>query len=100
VAAYELGVQLGWCCVPETVVRREGPFGLGSIQRYVPEDGTSHYFTLRDEDRWERELVAICAFDVVANNADRRAGTSSWPRTGSLPSTTACASTSSPSCAP
>jgi len=74
VAAYELGVQLGWCCVPETVVRREGPFGLGSIQRYVPEDGTSHYFTLRDEDRWERELVAICAFDVVANNADRKSG--------------------------
>ena len=69
-----LGVQLGWCCVPETVVRREGPFGLGSIQRYVPEDGTSHYFTLRDEDRWERELVAICAFDVVANNADRKSG--------------------------
>jgi len=44
------------------------------VQRFVHEDGTSHYFTLRDEPRWHRELMRISAFDVVANNADRKSG--------------------------
>jgi len=40
----------------------------------VHEDGTSHYFTLRDESRWHPVLMQLCAFDVVANNADRKSG--------------------------
>jgi len=74
VAAYALSESLGWGLVPETVVRHEGPFGEGSVQRFVPEDGTSHYFTLRDEPRWHPTLMRLCAFDVVANNADRKSG--------------------------
>jgi uncharacterized repeat protein (TIGR03843 family) len=74
VAAYLLSESLGWGLVPETVERAEGPFGEGSVQRYVPEDGTSHYFTLRDDPKWHATLMRMCAFDVVANNADRKSG--------------------------
>ncbi len=73
-AARELSVALGWDLVPETVVRDDAPFGTGSLQRVVPEDGTSHYFTLREEARWHPDLRRIAAFDVVANNADRKSG--------------------------
>jgi uncharacterized repeat protein (TIGR03843 family) len=44
------------------------------VQRFVHEDGTSHYFTLRDEPKWHAVLMRLCAFDVVANNADRKSG--------------------------
>jgi uncharacterized repeat protein (TIGR03843 family) len=74
VAAYALSEFLGWGLVPETVLRHEGPFGPGSVQRFVHEDGASHYFTLRDEPKWHPVLVQLCAFDVVANNADRKSG--------------------------
>jgi hypothetical protein len=74
VAAYVLSESLGWGVVPETVERKEGPFGPGSVQRFVEEDGTSHYFTLREEPKWHDELMRLCAFDVVANNADRKSG--------------------------
>src|SRR6202012_4894427 len=74
VAPYALSEALGWGLVPETVERPEGPFGQGSVQRFVHEDGTSHYFTLRDEPKWHPVLMQLCAFDVVANNADRKSG--------------------------
>jgi uncharacterized repeat protein (TIGR03843 family) len=74
VAAYVLAESLGWGFVPETVERREAPFGPGSVQRFVHEDGTSHYFTLREEPKWHDSLRRVCAFDVVANNADRKSG--------------------------
>jgi uncharacterized repeat protein (TIGR03843 family) len=74
VAAYVLSEHLGWGLVPETVLRAEGPFGPGSVQRFVHEDGTSHYFTLRDEPKWHPVLMQLGAFDVVANNADRKSG--------------------------
>ncbi|MFZ0248425.1 MAG: SCO1664 family protein [Acidimicrobiales bacterium] len=74
VAAYVLSEDLGWGLVPETVDRPEGPFGQGSVQRFVHEDGAAHYFTLRDEPRWHAALMQLCAFDVVANNADRKSG--------------------------
>jgi uncharacterized repeat protein (TIGR03843 family) len=74
VAAYALSEFLGWGLVPETVERQVAPHGTGSVQRFVPEDGTSHYFTVRDDEAWWPTLVRICAFDVVANNADRKSG--------------------------
>jgi uncharacterized repeat protein (TIGR03843 family) len=74
VAAFVLSESLGWGLVPETVERTDGPFGEGSVQRYVHEDGTSHYFTLRDDPKWHPTLMRMCAFDVVANNADRKSG--------------------------
>jgi uncharacterized repeat protein (TIGR03843 family) len=74
VAAFVLSRALGWDLVPDTVARDEAPFGPGSVQRLVPEDGTSHYFTLREDPAWHPVLATIAAFDVVANNADRKSG--------------------------
>jgi uncharacterized repeat protein (TIGR03843 family) len=74
VAARVLSDWLGWDIVPETVLREDAPFGEGSLQRVVDEDGVSHYFTLRDDPRWHQELRRIAAFDVLTNNADRKSG--------------------------
>ena len=72
-AAYHLSEALGWHLVPLTV-RREGPYGEGSLQEFVHADFAQHYFTLC-EDRGHRDRLArICAFDLVANNADRKSG--------------------------
>ncbi len=74
VAAFALSEALGWGIVPDTVLRPDGPFGPGSVQRFVHEEGTDHYFTLREEPDWWPALMTIAAFDVVANNADRKSG--------------------------
>lgn len=74
IAAYRLSEALGWHLVPLTVERSDGPYGIGSLQLLVPEDGQSHYFTLRDEPAHHHQLVQIAALDVVMNNADRKSG--------------------------
>ncbi len=74
VAAFELSEALGWGVVPPTVARREGPFGEGSLQLFVEADYEQHYFTLLDEGSCDPLLATIAAFDVVANNADRKSG--------------------------
>jgi uncharacterized repeat protein (TIGR03843 family) len=75
VAAYELSAWLGWDVVPETVLRADGlPFGVGSLQRFVPFDADGHYFTLLDDPARHDELRTICCFDLLANSADRKAG--------------------------
>jgi uncharacterized repeat protein (TIGR03843 family) len=71
VAAYRLCTALGWPKVPPTVLR-DGPLGPGSVQLFVRADPDEHYFTLR-EGRLD-DFRAVAAFDVVANNADRKGG--------------------------
>jgi len=73
VAAYELSQALGWGLVPPTV-RRDGPLGEGSIQLFVPADFEQHYFTLLEDPTHHDALRHLCAFDLVANNADRKSG--------------------------
>ncbi len=74
-AAYLLSEALGWGLVPPTVVREDGPFGVGSLQLFVQHDPLAHYFTLYDEvPESHDELRRIALFDVVANNADRKGG--------------------------
>ncbi len=74
VAAYELSVELGLDVVPETVLREEGPFGDGSLQRFIEADFEQHYFTLRDDPAHLAALRRIAGFDLLANNADRKGG--------------------------
>ena len=69
-ASYLLSEALGWGYVPPTVIR-DGEFGEGSVQLYVECDRRQHYFTLRE--RFIEDMFRVCAFDVVANNADRKA---------------------------
>jgi len=74
VAAFELSRWFAIDLIPITVVREEGPFGVGSLQAMVDEDGVSHYFTLREEPAQASWLATLAAFDVVANNTDRKSG--------------------------
>jgi hypothetical protein len=71
VATYVVARTLGWPNVPATVLR-DGPFGIGSVQRFVPSDPAEHYFTL--QERFRAEFRRVAAFDLVINNADRKAG--------------------------
>ncbi len=73
-AAYELSVALGWDIVPETVIRNDAPMGRGSLQRFVPADFAEHYFSLLEDEIHHDQLRVIAAFDLVANNADRKSG--------------------------
>ena len=70
-AAYVASRLLDWPLVPPTVLR-EGELGVGSLQLYVPPQGQTHYFTLRDEHL--DEVFRMAVFDVVVNNADRKSG--------------------------
>ena len=51
---------------------RDGPEGPGSLQLFVRFDPEQHYFTLGRERADDFRRVAL--FDVVINNADRKAG--------------------------
>ena len=73
VAAYVVSEALGWRLVPETVLC-EGPLGPGSLQRFVDADFSQHYFTLLEFPEHLDALKAICTFDLLANNADRKGG--------------------------
>ncbi len=74
VAAYALDVVLGTDLVPPTVGRDDGPFGPGSYQWWVDDNESDHYFTLRTRTELHGWLINLAAFDVVANNADRKSG--------------------------
>ena len=74
VAAYRLATSMGFDIVPPTVLR-DGPFGEGSVQLFVEHDPNVHYFTLfESREELHDRLKVICAFDIVANNTDRKAG--------------------------
>jgi len=73
VAAWVVSEALGWGLVPETV-QREGPLGPGSLQRFVDADFSEHYFSLLERPEHHDVLKAICVFDVLINNGDRKSG--------------------------
>ena len=74
VAAYELDAALGTDLVPTTVARGDAPFGIGSLQWWVEDNLEDHYFTLRERAELQHWFATLAAFDVVANNADRKSG--------------------------
>jgi uncharacterized repeat protein (TIGR03843 family) len=71
VAAYLVSERLGWRLVPPTLAR-DGPLGVGSVQLYVDADPEVTAFELLADGN--PTLPRIAAFDVVTNNADRKAG--------------------------
>jgi uncharacterized repeat protein (TIGR03843 family) len=83
VAAYQLSEALGWALVPPTLVR-EGPYGQGSVQLFVDAEFEQHYFTLRERPEHRAGLARLCAFDLLANNADRKSGHCLLGRDGRL----------------
>ena len=70
VAAWQVSRALGWDCVPLTVLRADGPFGPGSLQRFIDYNPQYHYFTFKPADRERLRPVAV--FDLLINNADRK----------------------------
>ena len=74
VAAYELSEALGWDLVPETVIaRRPAGRGLGpAVRRRRLRAALLHAATRTSAHH--DALRAICAFDLLANNTDRKSG--------------------------
>lgn len=69
-AAYLLSEILGWRFIPPTVLR-DGPHGEGSVQLFVEHDPRITYFNIRKTH--PDALRMIGCFDLVSNNADRKA---------------------------
>jgi uncharacterized repeat protein (TIGR03843 family) len=72
-AAYLVNNSLGWDLIPPTVLR-SGPHGFGSVQLYIDNDSEQHFFTFRDNPAYCDQLKRLVAFDLIANNADRKSG--------------------------
>ena len=72
VASYRLARFLGWPLVPPTVTRREAPLGVGSLQLFIRAESGRVFFQLREQS--PEELLPVAIFDVLTNNADRKAG--------------------------
>jgi uncharacterized repeat protein (TIGR03843 family) len=74
VAAFELDRSIGIHAVPAAVVRSDAPYGEGSFQRFIEARFDEHYFSLREAAVHHDALREIAAFDLLANNADRKGG--------------------------
>lgn len=70
-AAWVIDRALGWELVPSTVLR-EGPAGFGAVQLWVDEHREVDVRDLLDTHA--EDLARIALFDVIVNNADRKAG--------------------------
>ncbi len=73
IAAWVVSEALGWGLVPETIAR-DGPYGPGSLQRFVEADFAEHYFTLLERPEHHDALKALCTLDLLLNNGDRKSG--------------------------
>ena len=74
VAAYLLSEAIGLKFVPPTILR-DGPHGEGSVQLLIDADPDEHYFTIFEQRQdLHDQFRAMCAFDIVANNTDRKSG--------------------------
>jgi uncharacterized repeat protein (TIGR03843 family) len=80
-AAYVTCVALGWDFVPPTIIR-DGPHGIGSFQLLVDVEPHADFFKYKDQHTPEIQRMAL--FDIVTNNADRKAGHCLKDRQGKL----------------
>ncbi len=69
-AAYLVAEALGWHFIPTTIIR-DGPHGIGTVQEYIEPEKHAHYFSFRDDHR--DEVMRMAVFDLITNNADRKA---------------------------
>jgi hypothetical protein len=71
VAAFHVSEAIGWSVVPPTI-RRDGPFGDGSLQLWIDIDPAVDIVGMVVED--DRRLRRIAVFDAAVNNTDRKGG--------------------------
>jgi uncharacterized repeat protein (TIGR03843 family) len=80
-AAWVVDEALGWGLVPPTVLR-DGPAGFGAVQLFVEEDPEADIRQLPVTH--PDALRCMSLFDIVVNNADRKAGHCIVDTTGRL----------------
>lgn len=73
VAAFLVAEALGWRLVPPTVLR-QGPHGYGSVQLFIHAQEEANFFTIQHDLKYLDDLKRLAAFDLITNNADRKAG--------------------------
>ncbi|AGF72033.1 SCO1664 family protein [Corynebacterium halotolerans] len=73
-AAFLLSGYLGWRIVPPTVTRYDGPFGVGSLQWYVENDGMHYFPLLETRPDLHEQFRRMAVFDILTNNTDRKSG--------------------------
>jgi uncharacterized repeat protein (TIGR03843 family) len=71
-AAYELSAYLNFPNIPVTVLREDGPQGLGMVQHFIEHRRRENFFTVRERCREEMQKIAV--FDALINNTDRKGG--------------------------
>jgi hypothetical protein len=71
VLTFEIARAMGLDVVPETVLG-EGPYGPGSIQRFIEID--EDFDPVPSIRRGDPALWPVAVLDIVCNNADRKAG--------------------------
>lgn len=71
-ASFLTAQALGWQVVPPTVLRKDAPRGVGSVQFYVDHDPDYNYFAF--DESLTPQLMRLCLFDYLVNNADRKGG--------------------------
>jgi uncharacterized repeat protein (TIGR03843 family) len=69
--AYLVSEALGWHFIPPVIIR-DGPHGPGTVQVFIDADENVQYYQFREEHAHELKRIAI--FDLITNNADRKAG--------------------------
>ena len=72
IAAYRLAKFLDWPLIPPTVLRQQGPHGIGSLQLFVDSHPGRDFREARRDS--PQAFLAVALFDVFTNNADRKAG--------------------------
>lgn len=73
-AAFLLSEYLGWHIVPPTVMRDEAPFGTGSLQWFIENNGEHYFPLLETRPDLHDQLRRMAVFDLLANNTDRKSG--------------------------
>ncbi len=73
-ASFLVARALGMEFIPPIVLRSDLPYGVGSIQLFIATDRPRHYFEMLEEAELHPQLALVAAFDLVVNNADRKAG--------------------------
>lgn len=71
VAAFLVSEAIGWGIVPPTI-RREGPFGDGSLQLWIDVDPTVDVVAMVVDA--DPRLRRVAVFDAAVNNTDRKGG--------------------------
>lgn len=85
VAACVVDRAIGLGMVPLTLARDDLPYGPGAIQEFVPHDPGDHYFALLESGELIAGLRRMITFDLLLDNADRKAGHLLVDRRGDRP---------------